>query len=99
MVRCDKELAEFDGTRSYRRHIARDLPFWSTLWSLEEDMLVIATHYSPCREMCINTNNLSNEAILITNPLGVSGMNALVQNIAAPTRTDTDPEANGLVQG
>ena len=70
MVRCDKELTEFDGCHAYPRYIAKDRPFWSTIRSLEEDLLAMADRYNPARPLRMN-GALSNEAILITNPLGV----------------------------
>ena len=76
-------MTDFDGCHAYRRYIAKDRPFWSTIRSLEEDLLAMADRYNPARPLRMN-GALSNEAILITNPLGVQGMNATVQNIGAP---------------
>ena len=54
MVRCDKELTEFDGCHACRRYIAKDRPFWSTIQSLEEDLLAMADRYTPAWPLRMN---------------------------------------------
>ena len=96
MLSCAKALDDFPSIKSYRKHISRGKPFWHSIRSVEDDLWAMLCRYNPQGQLPrspVQRQLQQNQRIVIENPLGIQGIEAVVQKIGLPV-TDNTPQRN-----
>ena len=74
----DENLDEFFDVMAWRKKISRDQPVWRSTRSIDRDLVTMSRRHDPARPL---RSADAPSPIVIRNPEGVRGINAVVQGI------------------